>query len=204
MKPCSKKIPLTRLFIIFFGINVLLIPAFLLPIHAGEADFDWLSDKGGFQAPEYVPPPPPKSKVHLVDNGDGTLTETQTQLMWTQKDSYADLGRCLDWRQSREYVKRLKTGGYEDWRLPSLNELFSIYDNTKESNISMDHDQEYLLALDTRFADGAAYWYWSNDYDETTLTDCCARSLYFVNAMVHTRRFSTCRKGGIRAVRDVK
>lgn len=202
MNPCLKKIFLSQVPIIF-GINIFLTGSFFIPAQAEEANFDWLSDKGGFQAPDYVPPPPPESKVHLLDNGDGTLTEIRTRLMWTQKDSFADLGKCLDWHQSKEYVSNLNTGGYEDWRLPSLRELFSIYDNTLESNMAMDHDPEYLLALDTRFADGAAYWYWSSDYDETTLTDCCARSLYFVNAMVHTRRFSTCRKGGVRAVRNV-
>ena len=37
---------------------------------------------------------------------------------------------------------------------------------------------------------------------ETDLTDCCARSFYFVTGMVHVRRFSMCNHGGVRAVRN--
>jgi len=49
-----------------------------------------------YEAPEYVDPPKlPASKSHLKDNGDGTLTDPATGLMWTQKDSYADLNKCL-------------------------------------------------------------------------------------------------------------
>ena len=36
-----------------------------------------------------------KSKLQLKDNGDGTLTDPHSNLMWTQKDSYADLNKCL-------------------------------------------------------------------------------------------------------------
>ena len=71
-----------------------------------------------YEASQYVPPPPPQSKVHLTDNQDGTLTDNHG-LMWTLKDSYADLGGCLNWYQSYDYVKSLKTGGYNDWRMPT-------------------------------------------------------------------------------------
>ncbi len=87
-----------------------------------------------YEAPPWVPPPPPKSRIHLVDNGDGTLTETKTHLMWTQKDSFADLGKCLNWYQATEYVANLKTGGHSDWRLPMVFEYGMIYDNTIENN----------------------------------------------------------------------
>ena len=133
-----------------------------------------------YEAPPWVPPPPPKSRVHLVDNGDGTLTETMTHLMWTQKDSYADLGKCLNWHQARNYVENLETGGYKDWRLPKAIEYGMIYDDTKENNMAWDHNPENLLALSEQFADGAAYWYWAADFDENDLADCCARTAYFV------------------------
>ncbi len=167
------------------------------------ADVDAWLPREPYEAPPYVPPPPPKSKVHLVDNKDGTLTETNTNLMWTRKDSYADLGKCLNFFQSAEYVEQLTTGGYDDWRLPSLEELYSIYDDTIENVMGHDHDKENPLRLDKMFADGAAYWYWSSDYQETDLTDCCARAFYYVLGFVNNRRYSTCNNGGVRAVRPL-
>ena len=156
-----------------------------------------------YEAPPWVPPPPPKSRVHLVDNGDGTLTETKTRLMWTQKDSYADLRKCLNWYQAKDYVKNLKTGGYTDWRLPMVFEYGMIYDDTKENNMAWDHDPDLPLHLSEQFADGAAYWYWSAEYDETDLTDCCTRIAYFVTGRAFSRNLSACTNGGVRAVRGL-
>jgi len=159
-----------------------------------------------YVAPPYIPPPatPPKSKVKLKDNGDGTLTGENSGLMWTQADSYAALNNCLNYNQAREYVENLRTAGYTDWRMPTIKELNSIYDPTQENVMSLDHDPENPLALDEKFADGAAYWYWSADCGKTELTACCARSFYFVKGMIDLRHFDQCNNGGVRAVRNVK
>jgi len=162
------------------------------------------AEREPYVAPPYVPPPPAVSDLLLIDNGDGTISTPDYSLMWTRKDSYADLGKCLNWHEAVEYVKNLQTGGYRDWRLPRLAELGVIYDNTKENVMAWDRNPEYPLALDEKFAAGAAYWYWSADYDKTRLTDCCARSLYFVTGLEHLRRLSLCADGGVRAVRDIR
>jgi len=155
-----------------------------------------------YEAPEYVDPPKLlASKSHLKDNGDGTLTDSATGLMWTQKDSYADLNKCLTYAESRKYVEDLKTGGHEDWRIPTIKELSSIYNDTHENVMAWDHDPEYPLALDSKFADGAAYWYWSIDCGTTEMTQCCAKTLYFATGIIEMRRFELCNNGGVRAVR---
>jgi hypothetical protein len=156
-----------------------------------------------YEAPPYVPPPPPQSKVHLTNNNDGTITDQQG-LMWTQEDSYADLGQCLNWYQSYDYVKELKTGGHNDWRMPTSWEMYGIYDDTLENVMAWDHDPENPLHLHTMFADGAAYWYWSGDKEDTNLTDCCAPAFYFVKGFSNVRVLSTCMNGGVRAVRNAK
>ncbi len=168
---------------------------------AGESPY---APRKPFAAEPYVPPPPPESKVRLADNGDGTLTETGTGLMWTQKDCYADLGKCLNWRESREYVKSLRTGGHDDWRVPALKELYTIYDDTKENVMGWDRDKENPLHLDEKFADGAAYWYWAEDHENTQLHDCCALSFYFVQGFSNMRVFTMCAHGGVRAVRKAR
>jgi uncharacterized protein DUF1566 len=190
-----------------FRVSLKTLPFLILALLFSNSSFAGVQDIGpraAYEAPTYVPPPPPESKVHLIENGDGTLSDADSNLMWTHKDSYAHLGKCLNWQQAVKYVENLRTGGHDDWRLPDISELARIYDNTKENVISMDHDPDSPLALDEKFADGAAYWYWSSDYHKTKLEDCCARTFYFVNGMAHTRRLTMCSKGGVRAVRGEK
>ncbi len=162
--------------------------------------------KPPYQAPEHTPPPaqPPSPKSLLVDNGDNTISDLNTGLMWAQADSYANLNHCLNLPESKQYVKSLKTGGHNDWRIPSIKELATLYDSTQENVMAWDQNSEYPLALDKKFADGAAYWYWSSDYGTTEFADHCAKTLYFVNGMIEWRRFELCNNGGVRAVRNIK
>jgi len=161
--------------------------------------------KPPYEAPTHKTPPTEiqESKLHLKDNGDGTLTDRDSNLMWTQKDSYAYLNKCLTYTESLKYVENLTTGGHVDWRIPTIKELASIYDETQENVMAWDHDPEYPLALDSKFADGAAYWYWSSNNGTTPLTKHCAKTLYFVNGMIEMRRFELCNNGGVRAVRGI-
>lgn len=63
----------------------------------------------------------------FVDNQDGTVTDKKTGLMWCIVDSLLELQGCLNFESAVKYVKGLKTGGYQDWRLPTEIELASIY-----------------------------------------------------------------------------
>jgi hypothetical protein len=59
----------------------------------------------------------------MVDNGDGTVTDTETGLMWQQGES----GQ-MAWEDALIYCETLDLAGYHDWRLPNINELHSIVD----------------------------------------------------------------------------
>ena len=63
----------------------------------------------------------------FVDNGDGTITDSATGLMWQM----ADDGRTRDWEEALSYAESLELGGHDDWRLPNAKELQSIVDYTK-------------------------------------------------------------------------
>ena len=63
----------------------------------------------------------------FVDNGDGTITDNATGLMWQK----ADDGTARDWEESLKYAEDLELGGHSDWRLPDAKELQSIVDYTR-------------------------------------------------------------------------
>lgn len=60
----------------------------------------------------------------FIDNGDGTISDLATGLMWMQTDS----GEGKDWENALAYAENLEHAGYSDWRLPNVKELQSIVD----------------------------------------------------------------------------
>jgi hypothetical protein len=70
----------------------------------------------------------------FADNGDGTIIDIATGLMWAQDDSGSDSPDGLDWEEALAWVKEKNTGnylGYNNWRLPNVKELQSIVDYTR-------------------------------------------------------------------------
>ena len=84
----------------------------------------------------------------FTDNGDGTVTDDNTGLMWQKEDD--DTRR--NWEAAISYCEdNLSLGGYTDWRLPNIKELESITDYTL-----------YDPAIDTNFFPGTYSRYWSS------------------------------------------
>ncbi len=54
----------------------------------------------------------------------GTVFDTKTNLMWVGRDN----GKDIDWPDGKAYCEKYRGGGYEDWCLPSIDELRSLYD----------------------------------------------------------------------------
>jgi hypothetical protein len=59
-----------------------------------------------------------------TDNGDGTITDNVTGLFWAQDLSTS----AYSWTDASEYCESLTLGGYTDWRLPTVKELWSLRD----------------------------------------------------------------------------
>ena len=78
----------------------------------------------------YVRGNPAYGTNSFVSNGDGTVTDLATTLMWSQADSGTGLNwsNALAWVQARNAVNHL---GHNDWRLPNIKELQSIVDYTR-------------------------------------------------------------------------
>ena len=72
----------------------------------------------------------------FADNGDGTVTDRATGLMWMRDDSGAfGVGDAsdgkLNWQQALEWAEKLTYAGHSDWRVPNAKELQSIVDYTR-------------------------------------------------------------------------
>jgi hypothetical protein len=65
----------------------------------------------------------------FVDNGDGTVTDNMSGLVWQQ----ADDGVVRKWEVALEYCENLSLAGLTPWRLPDIKELESIVDITVHS-----------------------------------------------------------------------
>ena len=68
-----------------------------------------------------------------VDNGDGTVTDTNTGLMWeklSRDGSIHDKELLYTWAQAFAVkvagLNALAFAGYTDWRVPNVNELYSL------------------------------------------------------------------------------
>jgi hypothetical protein len=59
-----------------------------------------------------------------LDNGDGTITDTSTGLMWLASDA----GVAMEWKEALSWSEDLDYAGYTDWHLPDVKELQSLVD----------------------------------------------------------------------------
>jgi hypothetical protein len=57
------------------------------------------------------------TNASFLDNGDGTITDTDTGLMWLQ-DANSQMTQ-MTWSEAMDWADNLLYAGYDDWRLPS-------------------------------------------------------------------------------------
>lgn len=87
----------------------------------------------------------------LIDNLDGTVSDTETGLMWQQYGLTPS-----NWHNAVQYCENLKLAGYDDWYLPDLHsELIIILDTSVMPKSA--------AAIDTSlFPDTIAGGYWTS------------------------------------------
>ena len=67
-----------------------------------------------------------------VDNGDGTITDKATGLMWEKSGSSS----AMRYWNAKRYVSRLnkeRFSGYRDWRIPTTEELASLLERARNN-----------------------------------------------------------------------
>ena len=100
---------------------------------------------------------------NFVDNGDGTISDTRSNLMWKKDDSFKEFGYGINWFEAQDYCEMLnekKYAGYDDWRLPSGEEAKSVFSFT-QSNIDKDGAETHISDL---FEPGGGHNTWT--YEE--------------------------------------
>ncbi|MEW6328158.1 MAG: DUF1566 domain-containing protein [Thermodesulfobacteriota bacterium] len=111
----------------------------------------------------------PWPKPRFKDNGDGTVTDQLTGLMWL-KDADPANGK-KDWSQALACIMHMNTrkvAGYSDWRLPHLKELQTIFDYGQVKP---------ALPSGHPFLNVVPGWYWSQDVNvQDTRYSWCANS----------------------------
>ena len=73
------------------------------------------------------------SRAGFVDNGNGTVTDTASGLIW-QQDGPRDVHGIyvkMTWKEALAYCEALDLGSETDWRLPTIKELVSLVDPSR-------------------------------------------------------------------------
>jgi len=92
------------------------------------------------------------SYAEMVDNDDGTVTDTKTGLMWQKVAAGSK-----PWNEAIEYCETLVLAGHSDWRLPDLNELQSIVDSIRDNPTVFSHTTVYNYWSSTTKDDATDY-----------------------------------------------
>lgn len=118
----------------------------------------------------------------FVDNKDGTVTDTKTHLMWSKYDNQGD----ITWHDAKKYCEHVILGRYEDWRMPTIKELETLYDpNEKGYKTTCGNRVKMNPAIQL-----SCGWVWARE--ALTITAYAynfTRGYRYTDRMVHKRHF---------------
>ena len=102
----------------------------------------------------------------FTDNGNGTVTDNLTGLIWTKDGNVPGPAACSPatgktWQGALDYVACLNTNsylGYTDWRLPNVNELRSLIHYGQSISTWIFNNVQYNYWSSTSYADSGSAW----------------------------------------------
>lgn len=139
-----------------------------------------------------------KKKHAFVDNGDGTISDHQTGLMWKRTDSYIDMDKWVSWSEAKIYCSELNKqefAGHKDWRMPTRKEAMTIYDPSHPTK-DVYGDVVYLYEV---FPPGAGITTWTKTLSKEDNAVAMRFHYYNGDYKWHGRGL---RSHGVRAVRS--
>lgn len=113
--------------------------------------------RGAQMYARYVRGNPAYGRNDFHDNGDGTVTDRSTGLMWQQADS----GKGMNWEEALAYAAASGLAGHSDWRLPNAKELQSIVDYTRAPSTTQSPAISPLFKVSV-LSDGEYPFFWSS------------------------------------------
>jgi hypothetical protein len=130
----------------------------------GKSSSQWGASSSAQDAPSRV------LQQAYTDNGNGTVTDCNTGLIWQRGDEQNETSR--NWREALDYCAGLELAGHRDWRLPTIEELRTLVDPGKSDP-----------TINTRyFPDCYSYHYWSSSTSATNPDDAWLVAFYFGHA----------------------
>jgi len=88
----------------------------------------------------------------FANNQDGTVTDTQTGLMWSDRDNSSD----INWFNAKSYCYGYSGGGKSGWRMPTIDELGQLYSSGAYGS-AIKKTGNYVWASETRGSDAANF-----------------------------------------------
>jgi hypothetical protein len=101
---------------------------------------------------------------NFIDNGDGTISDQNTDLMWDAEGS----GSGMTWKDALAYAQQKNEEnylGYNDWRLPNAKELQSIVDYSRSPSYTNSAAISELFTVPQITNEGGQVdypWYWTS------------------------------------------
>lgn len=96
----------------------------------------------------------------FTDNGDGTISDASTGLMWSENSS----SEGLNWQEALAWTAQMNAEdylGYNDWRLPNIKELQSLADYSRAPGITDSPAIDPLFQV-PEIEENEYPFYWSN------------------------------------------
>ena len=97
--------------------------------------------------------------VRFEDNGDGTITDNDNNLMWRKNGR--PLGGSAYWSEMNDYCDTNTYAGYSDWRLPEIQELQTLIDT---SYTPININTEVFTNMSTSRYISISKWYGLDNY----------------------------------------
>ena len=133
-----------------------------------------------------------------TDNGNETISDSKTGLMWMKLDAFQQKGHLLDWKEAFSFVENLNKENYadhNDWRVPTRQELVTLYEADKTSR-SLDMN----VHIDPIFAANGIASLWSSEPNG----QFNAFGVVFNTGDVFSASTKAKSKKSVRAVRNIK
>ena len=126
-----------------------------------EAGFDadeWIGDDEEIEEEEEAPEGP-----QFADNGNETISDSRSNLMWKKSDSFAEFGYGINWFEANDYIEDMNEknfAGFDDWRLAGFDEAKSLF----AFGVSNRDKDGAEIHVDPLFAPGGGHNTWT--YEE--------------------------------------